>query len=106
MEEVLWKLFWIVSLIVVVALVILFSPLVLFLNWRKHVKEGYVRYGNVFTSLEHATIFLELEELNRSSWDLESLGRTIRQCPRCEVWHDGANYCSFKCELKDYSKLF
>jgi len=98
MKEFLWHVAWAVIAIVTMILWCGFRPLVLFARWREERKP---RYGTVFKSFEEAIIVLELEDLDRSAWGEEPSNRVVRHCPRCKVFHDGDNYCSFKCELGD-----
>ena len=58
-----------------------------------------MRYGIVFESYEDALIWLEWEEIDRSSWDLPPCVNLIRECPNCARWHTGKRYCSLVCEI-------
>lgn len=96
MKEILWHVAWVVIAIITAILWCVCRPFVLFSRWRKERKP---RYGYTYKSFEQAILVLELEDMDRSAWNLEPSGRVVRHCPHCKLFHDGKNYCSLKCEI-------
>jgi hypothetical protein len=49
---------------------------------------------------EEVDVFMELEDLDRSAWDLPPITRTFRECPNCTWWHNKkTKCCSWFCSL-------